>query len=111
MLLYNGAPISDKKYASEAEIIFIGYTGCDYSATLCMGELELDINGKRYRFNRRELFCTPRVCWANSDCENKMSTCWDTEVTELPEELRCYAKQIDEIINERLPNNICRGCD
>ena len=52
MLRYNEKPISDEQYASRAEISFVGYTGCDNYATLCMGDLQLDINGKRYLFKK-----------------------------------------------------------
>lgn len=108
-----------EKMCSElAEVEFVRYDDYDPYCNLCSGLLELRINGESWLFSDTAgevnvypgFFC-PTVCWANADLEGKKHTEWEVDISLLPEELRPFAKIIDEVVNANMPDCICRGCD
>lgn len=103
-------------YSEDADIKFIRYYNFDEYCNLCHGILELSINGRKASFGSESTtdfpsFFYPTVCFADADCERASHTSWETDVCLLPDELKPFAKMIDNIINQNMPNNICRGCD
>lgn len=102
-------------YSEKADIKFLRYYNYDKYCSLCEGILELSINGEKVSFGPKNAdfsqFFTPTVCWANPDYERTSQTDWETDVSELPDKYKCFAKIIDEVINKNIPKNICRGCD
>lgn len=104
-------------YSKPADVKLLRYEGYDKYCNLCSGILQLEINGKEWIFGRTDekegvyppFFC-PTVCFAE-DYNGEKQTAWETDIAILPEELRCFAKAIDEVINANMPKDICRGCD
>ena len=35
---------------------------------------------------------------------------WEIDIEELPEELKCYASEIDEVFNANVEEGCCGGC-
>lgn len=104
------------EYSDTANIEFLRYYDYDEYCLLCNGILELSINGQKYSFSSRRTsdlknFFYPTVCFANGDYKRSSYTSWYTDVNELPDELKPFAKAIDEVININMPTTICRGCD
>ena len=98
---------------------FISYTG--KYPSLCMGILTLEIDGKQYQFGnvwpqKEEIF--PRFWLTGGDCGFKNNYTqsyvnegeWQIDYTEIPEQLRKYAREIDEIFNLNVPYGCCGGC-
>lgn len=105
-------------YSKPADVKYICYDGYDKDCTFCMGVLELLINGEHWKFSKTKKddnvypsFFAPTVCYANGGIEEKKHTGWETDISAMPEELRCFAKIIDEVINSNMPNYVCCGCD
>lgn len=105
------------RYSQKANIEFVRYYNYDKYCSLCFGILELKIDGNITIFGPKgsgancEGFFTPTVCYAGGDIESNSHTLWSTDVTLLPEKYKPFAKEIDTVINQNMPNNICRGCD
>ena len=104
------------EYSDTANIEFLRYYDYDEYCSLCNGILELNINGKKYSFSSRKPsdfkdFFYPTVCFANGGYERSSCTSWYTDVSELPDTLKPFAKRIDEVINKNMPTYICKGCD
>lgn len=121
-MLVNDTEEIDKEmeapYAKPADVKFIRYSGYDKYCSLCFGILELQINGEKWLFsdaNREDgcmpSFFAPTTCYANGNIIEEKHTAWETDISSLPEELRCFSKTIDEVINVNMPDYICHGCD
>jgi len=105
-------------------IKFISYTG-EYP-NLCSGVLTLEINGVEYRFghdylksdswkndgNHQAFWRSGGSCGFIGDFEdcyvNEGS--WIIDVDELPDELKQYAHEIDEVFNDNVDYGCCGGC-
>ena len=98
---------------------FISYTG--RYPSLCMGILTLEINGKQYQFGdtyprTEKMF--PRFWATGGYCgfENNYVDSyikkdeWQIDYEQLPEQLRQYAREINEIFNLNVPYGCCGGC-
>ncbi len=94
---------------------FIRYTG--RYPNLCSGELTIEVDGKIYTFgDSRSL---PRFWMSGGSCGFLGSDYCESYVSEdewnicadlLPEELRQYACEINEVFNECVPYGCCGGC-
>lgn len=103
------------KYSKEGDVEFLGYYNYDEKCSLCAGILELNINDQKYSFDSSDkadykYFFYPTACFANGINEHASYTSWETDISELPDELKPFAKRIDEVINANMPINICMGC-
>ena len=98
---------------------FISYTGA--YPNLCSGVLTLEIDGIEYHFGHDY---TKWESWKTDGNFNKFwhsgggitsdycsySGEWEIDVSELPEQFRQYATEIDEVFNENVPYGCCGGC-
>lgn len=101
---------------------FISYTGS--YPNLCRGILTLEIDGKRYRFghnymkdyhndgNYNSFWSSGGSCgftdnWSNSYVDHGE---WIIDVNDLPEEIKKYAAEIDEVFNNNVNWGCCGGC-
>lgn len=103
-------------------IEFVSYTGS--YPNLCRGVLTLKIDGEEVKFGHE----SKDFDWKNNKYkDNNYSSFWrsggglDSEycayqsewlidVSELPEQYRKYAREINEIFNESVPFGCCGGC-
>lgn len=105
---------------TEGNVKFISYDG--HYPNLCSGTLELEVNGKRYRFGsqpwgrKTELF---KTFWhsggrcgfhGNYDSPYTERNEWEIEEGNLPEELKAYSAEIDRVFNDNVPYGCCGGC-
>lgn len=103
---------------TDGRVKFIEYTG--KYPNLCSGVLTLEINGKTYRFgnsykgkNLLEPFwnsggsCGFRKNYSN-EYVNKNE--WIINANDLPNELKQYVTEIDEVFNANVPFGCCGGC-
>lgn len=97
--------ISDKK-----NVVFVSYSGKD--PNLCDGTLVLLINGKEYKFSsmltKPENGVYPSFWMSGGGCGYKAP--WSIYASNLPEEIRQYAYEIDEVFNDNVPFGCCGGC-
>lgn len=88
----------------ETHVKFISYTG--KWPSLCYGDLTLEINGKRVKFQASDRFWRP-----NGDEYDILETGpWAIDVGKIPEQYRKYAAEIDEIFNNNVEKGHCGGC-
>lgn len=92
---------------------FIDYTG--FSPNLCRGTLILEIDGIEWVFSHYEdrFWSSGGSCgFSGSNYTNSYINKgeWIIDVNKLPEEIRCYAAEIDEVFNENVPYGCCGGC-
>lgn len=100
---------------STQHVKFISYMG--KYPNLCRGILTLEIDGVEHRFGmcsgQHEKFWT-----SGGECgfrgiysDPYVNTgAWTTDASLLPEELKCYAAEIDEVFNENVEYGCCGGC-
>lgn len=107
MSLINNAP--------PQHVEFISYTG--KYPNLCSGILTLKIDGEEHRFGydygQHEPFWTSGgECWFTGDYENAHVSegPWVIDVSRLPDKLKPYASEIDEVFNSSVPYGCCGGC-
>lgn len=90
---------------------FVSYSG--KYPTLCSGILKFRADGKLYTIGKNQYF------WLESGGRVSFDDGYRAEVTHgpwsisekyLPKELRPYRKQIEEIINQNIPEGCCGGC-
>lgn len=93
---------------------FVSYDG-KYPC-LCSGTLHIKVNGKSYFFGPHKPLgtfwntggeCGWRKKWEDPYTIRKE---WEINVEELPEELRPYAAEIDEVFNDNVEWGCCGGC-
>lgn len=107
-----------------SHVKFVSYTG-KYPC-LCSGELKLEIDMNIYTFApcyRDQV----GGCYSERPQENKFQSFWSSggwldddycaykgewviDVQELPERLRQYAAEIDEVFNKNVEYGCCGGC-
>ncbi|MEZ3438640.1 MAG: hypothetical protein K1W18_07150 [Oscillospiraceae bacterium] len=84
---------------------FISYTG--KYPNLCSGVLTLENDG-----NYEAFWSSGGGCGFYNDYANAYvdSGAWEIDVSALPEELRPFAAEIDEVFNDNVPQGCCGGC-
>lgn len=103
---------------------FISYTG--KYPNLCSGTLVLEIDGQQYTFTNNYYallnpapFTYPKFWFSggtcgfaggNYQCAEVTHDEWEIDVYALPEELKKYADEIDEVFNENVRHGCCGGC-
>lgn len=84
-------------------IEFVDYTG-EYPC-LCSGTLTIKVNGKEYKIEG--LRSGGRVWFDDNWGDHVETGPWSIA---LPEEIRQYKDEIEEIVNEKVPWGCCGGC-
>lgn len=94
---------------------FISYTG--KYPNLCRGILTLEIDGKEHRFGygcgqHEKFWRSGGECGFGAGFNHPYvhTGAWETDASMLPEELKCYAAEIDEVFNENVEYGCCGGC-
>ena len=91
---------------------FIEYTG--KWPCLCMGTLILEFNEKRYEI--KNLLSSGGSCgFVEIDGDPYGDTCigygpWEINEYYLPDELKPYADEIRDLVNENIDQGCCGGC-
>lgn len=105
-----------------ARVEFVGYSG--KWPSLCSGILVLRINGRTVSFGDRGPFAKKlpdgslpdygKFWHTGGECgmppDGITTGPWKTNVSELPEELREYAEEIDAVFNKNVEHGCCGGC-
>ena len=92
---------------------FIKYTGS--WPCLCMGELTVEIEGKRVSFGKygKNVFWTSGGnCGFYGDYEDEYveQGPWLLMPEEVPKKWKDYAEEIIQVMNENVPQGCCGGC-
>lgn len=100
----------DKK---QKHVEFVSYTG--KYPNLCSGTLTLKIDGAEWRFGYKEknlpFWRSGGSCGFNDNWEECVTVGeWVIDVLGLPEEIKKYATEIDEVFNENVEFGCCGGC-
>jgi hypothetical protein len=94
----------------EEHVEFVSYDG-KYPC-LCFGKLELKVDGEVWIFSNLAVDHSP--FWhSGGTCNYRVGTTqdeWIIDRDELPEELKIYAEEIDEVFNTNVPYGCCGGC-
>lgn len=106
------------------KVKFKYYTG--RFPNLCSGVLALEINEKEYKFghdysaykswetdgNYPEFWSSGGNCGLIDDYKDEFchQREWEIDVERLPEEIRQYASEIDEVFNANVEYGCCGGC-
>lgn len=111
-------PINSNKENVTEHVKFISYTG--KYPNLCCGDLTLEIDGEKVIFgNGYDIKMNKRkgvypIFWhsggyisANYEAYKGE---WQIDVSEIPEEYRKYASEIDETFTTNVPYGCCGGC-
>ncbi len=103
---------------AENAVEFIEYSG--KYPNLCSGVLTLKINGKTYRFGNsykgknllKPFWHSGGSCgFTNGYSESYVERNeWTINASELPNELKSYASEIDRVFNANVPFGCCGGC-
>lgn len=90
-----------------SHVKFVSYTG--KWPNLCHGVLTLNIDGVDVRFGTEQ---HPRFWSSGGSCSMRSIGHgeWRIDVSELPEEYRKYAAEIDQVFNENVEHGCCGGC-
>ena len=105
-----------------AHVKFVSYSG--KWPTLCSGILVLEIDGKTASFGDRGPFAKKlpdgtapeygKFWHTGGECgmppDEIMTAPWKTDVSELPEQFRRYAEEIDAAFNDNVEHGCCGGC-
>jgi len=99
--------------ASARHVKFISYTGA--WPNLCRGSLALEIDGVKYCFDgysERFWHTGGEAYFSGKNYDDHIITKapWIIDVSELPENLRQYAEEIDAVFNENVEHGCCGGC-
>lgn len=95
---------------------FVSYTG-EYPI-LCSGKLTLEIDGVIYTFRGYENNISENVYqkfWSSGggskpDWSGTYLGKWIIDVNDIPENLRKYALEIEQVFNENVEFGCCGGC-
>lgn len=112
----------NKENLKNERVKFISYTG--KYPNLCRGVLTLDIDGEIYKFgsdysrywksdeNYDRFWNSGGSCGFTNGYKNSYVNKgeWEIDVLDLPENLRQYAAEIDEVFNANVPYGCCGGC-
>ena len=92
-----------------SHVRFVNYTG--HYPNFCRGELTLEVDGKVYKFGG-DGNSLPRFWQSGGFCSSTYvgEDEWEIYADQLPEELRPYVHEIDEVFNEFVPYGCCGGC-
>ena len=105
--------INSNKESVTEHVKFISYTG--RYPNLCSGDLTLEIDGEKVVFGNgyeRKGVYMPFWCsggYISNDYEAHVGE-WQIDVSEIPEQYRKYASEIDEAFNVNVPYGCCGGC-
>lgn len=118
--------INYKETTGEGNVKFVSYTG--RYPNLCSGVLTLLIDGREVRFghdtyaynfrshkydddNYDEFWTSGGDCGFSGTGKEIVSQGeWRIDVEALPDELKKYAAEIDEVFNVNVPFGCCGGC-
>lgn len=109
----------ENRYNTPQHVKFISYTG--KWPNLCNGILTLEIDGVEHLFGygsgQHEPFWTSGGkcwCWFSGDYSDPYvrTGSWETDASRLPEELKSYATEIDDVFNDNVDycHCCCGGC-
>lgn len=103
---------------------FISYSG--RYPNLCSGVLILEIDGKEFRFghdyrvydswktdgNYESFWSSGGNCGFTNNYQDSYvnSGEWQIDASQLPEEIKKYASEIDQVFNENVDYGCCGGC-
>lgn len=88
-------------------IEFISYNG--NFPCLCYGTLEIKVNNKIYKL--KDILSSGGSVWFDSTWgEHIEQGPWKIKEEKLPEELKPYIKEIEEIVNDNVEYGCCGGC-
>lgn len=110
--------INSNKESATKHVKFISYTG--KYPNLCCGDLTLEVDGEKVIFgNGYDIKMNKRkgvypIFWhsggyISSNYEAYKGE-WQIDVSEIPEEYRKYASEIDEVFTTNVPYGCCGGC-
>lgn len=86
---------------------FISYNGS--YPNLCSGTLVIEVDGKEYEMNY--ILCSGGSVWFDDGwCEHVESGEWSIREDELPEEIRKYKNEIEDLVNANVSWGCCGGC-
>lgn len=109
--------INSNKESTTEHVKFISYTG--KYPNLCCGDLTLEIDGEKVIFGSRyDNKMNKRkgvypIFWYSGGYIRSYEAYkgeWQIDVSEIPEEYRKYASEIDEVFNANVPYGCCGGC-
>ncbi len=112
--------INNEPYEQSKHVKFISYSG--KYPNLCRGTLKLEIDGVEYCFcgdndgaNGKSENGAYKRFWHTfgeyyGDTNPFWSGEWVIDVSTLPEHLRKYAAEIDEVFNKNVERGCCGGC-
>ena len=102
----------------KGKVEFVSYTG--KYPSLCMGVLTLKINGIKYTFGNKyncpndfpKFWASGGNCGFTNEYEKSYINTgeWLIYESEIPEEFKMYATEIDEVFNFHIPYGCCGGC-
>lgn len=108
----------------EEHVKFISYSG--RYPNLCNGILVLEIDGKEFRFghdyskfdswktdgNHESFWSSGGNCgFTNNYSDSYVNSGeWNIDASQIPEEIRKYADEIDKVFNENVDYGCCGGC-
>ena len=89
----------------ENSVEFVSYSGTPHA--LCCGTLVLKINGKI--FNLENVLVSGGSVWFDKNwLDHVEEGPWS--ISDLPEELEKYRKEIEKVVNKNVPFGCCGGC-
>lgn len=97
----------------DKHVKFISYTG--KYPNLCSGILTLEIDGSPWVFGCGEsntsFWTSGGRTWFDDEWgDHTEANEWIIDARDLPEEIRCYADEIDEVFNCNVEYGCCGGC-
>lgn len=98
-------------YIEPSHVKFISYSG-NYP-NLCTGTLSLEIDGIQYKFGSNDYdnkTSFPQFWRSGGSGYPYTKGEWEIDFTEIPEQFKQYALEIDEVFNENVEYGCCGGC-
>lgn len=86
---------------------FISYDG--KYPNLCRGTLVIEVNGKRYEL-KYVIQSGGQVTFDEDWSADIVSGEWYIDSDDLPDELKPYREEIEEVVNDNIPYGCCGGC-
>jgi hypothetical protein len=83
---------------------FISYDG-EYP-NLCSGTLVLEVDGKKWELSHA--LCSGGNAWFDKDRNSILA--YGPWSVDLPEDLEPYQKEIEQLVNDKVPHGCCGGC-
>lgn len=91
-----------------ADVRFISYNG--RYPNLCRGTLVIEVNGKQYSLLYALASGGAAYFTNNYSEEHVEEGKWSVSENALPEGIRQYKNQIEEVVNDCVPHGCCGGC-